>query len=172
MVVGRDGRDISLRGPDVKPGPLWSAVVVGCCGVFCLVGGVLCGSGSSSDDEVEDESEEESDESSGVDLSGGRSPSGSSRARVLESVLWRPEEVPDCRGVLSDTSIGGGSSTCICVAVLSSAAVGMAPRSTYLDPDKSLWLRRFASCRMSYVRVSNEVAMRRCSGAALIKVPA
>ena len=84
---GRDGRDSSLRGPDVKPGPLWLAVVVGCgdvvdgcgcvvCGVFCLVGGVLCGSGSSSDDEVVEESEEESDESSGVGLSGGRSPSG------------------------------------------------------------------------------------------------
>ena len=149
MVVGRDGRDISLRGPDVKPGPLWSAVVVGCCcggvgcgcggcGVFCLVGGVLCGSGSSSDDEVEDESEEESDESSEFDLSGGRSPSGSSRARVLGSGLWGPEEVPGCRGVLPDTSIGGGSSTCICVAVLSSAAVGMSPKSTYLDPDKLL----------------------------------
>ena len=148
------------------------AVVVVVVACVCLVGGVLCGSGSSSDDEVEDESEEESDESSGVDLSGGRSPSGSSRARVLGSGLWGPEEVPGCRGVLSDTSIGGGSSTCICVAVLSSAAVGMAPRSTYLDPDKLLWLRRLASCRMSYVRVSNEVAIRRCSGAALIRVPA
>ena len=137
MVLGRDGRDISLWGPDVKPGPLWSAVVVGCCGVFCLVGGVLCGSGSSSDDEVEDESEEESDESSGVNLSGGRSPSGSSRARVLGSGLWEPEDVPGCSGELSDTSICGGSSTCMRVAVLSSAAVGMAPRSTYLDPVRS-----------------------------------
>ena len=109
----------------------------GGCGVFCLVGGVLCGSGSSSDDEVEEESEEESDESSGVDLSGGRSPSGSSRARVLGSGLWEPEEVPGCCGELSDTSIGGNSSTCICVAVLSSAAVGMAPKSTYLDPVRS-----------------------------------
>ena len=91
VVLGRDGRDISLWGPDVKPGPLWSIVGVGCCGVFCLVGGVCCGSGSSPDDEVEDESEEELDESSGVDLSGGCSPSGSSRARVLKSVLWGPE---------------------------------------------------------------------------------
>ena len=138
MVVGRDGRDIFLRGPDVKPGPLWSTVVVGGCGVFCLVGGVCCGSGSSSDEEVEDESEEESDESSGVDLSGGCSPSGSSRARVLESILRGPEEVPGCRSVLSDTSMGGGSSTCICVPVLSSAAVGMSPKSTYLDPGR-LW---------------------------------
>ena len=105
--------------------------------MFCLVGGVLCGSGSSSDDEVDDESEEESDESSGVDLSGGRSPSGSSRARVLVSGPRAPEDVPGCCGGLSDTSIGGGSSTCICVAVLSSAAVGTAPRSTYLDPVKS-----------------------------------
>ena len=147
-VEGRDGRDGSLRGPDVKPGPLWLAVVVGCggvangcgcviCGVFCLVGGVLCGSGSSSDDEVDEESEEESDESSGVDLSGGRSPSGSSRTRVLVSGLWALEDVPGCWVELSDTSIGGGSSTCICVAVLSSAAVGAAPRSTYLDPVKS-----------------------------------
>ena len=87
--------------------------------MLCLVAGVLCGSGSSSDDEVEDESEEESDESSGVDLSGGRSPSGSSRAQVLGSVLWVAEVVPGCRGVLPGTSIGGGSSTCICVAVLS-----------------------------------------------------
>ena len=149
VVVGRDGRDSSLRGPDDKPDPLWSAVVVGCCnvvggcgwvvcGAFCLVSGVLCGSGSSSDDEVEEESEEESDESSGVDLSGGRSPSGSSRTRVLVSGLWALSEVPGCRDVeLSDTSIGGGSSTCMCVAVLSSAAVGTAPRSTYLDPVKS-----------------------------------
>ena len=149
VVVGRDGRDSSLRGPDDKPDPLWSAVVVGCCnvvggcgwvvcGVFCLVSGVLCGSGSSSDDEVEEESEEESDESSGVDLSGGRSPSGSSRTRVLVSGLWALEDVPGCWVELSDTSIGGGSSTCICVAVLSSAAVGMSPKSTYLDPDKLL----------------------------------
>ena len=109
-VEGRDGRDISLRGPDIKPGPLWSVVVVGCCdvdggggcvvcGVFCLVGGVLCGSGSSSDDEVVEESEEESDESSGVDLFGGRSPSGSSRTRVLVSGLWALGEVPGCRDV-------------------------------------------------------------------------
>ena len=76
--------------------PIWSTVVVGGCGVFCLVGGVCCGSGSSSDDEVEDESEEESDESSGVDLSGGRSPSGSSRTRVLVSGLWALEDVPGC----------------------------------------------------------------------------
>ena len=102
--------------------------------MFCLVGGVLCGSGSSPDDEVEEESEEESQESSGVDLSGGRSPSGSSRARVLGSGLWEPEDAPGCCGELSDTSIGGGSSICMCVAVLSSAAVGMAPKSTYLDP--------------------------------------
>ena len=137
------------EGPISNQAPIWSVVVVGCCdvdggggcvvcGVFCLVGGVLCGSGSSSDDEVEEECEEESDESSGVDLSGGRSPSGSSRTRVLVSGLWAPEDVPGCRDVeLSDTSIGGGSSTCICVAVLSSAAVGTAPRSTYLDPVKS-----------------------------------
>ena len=85
-----------------------------------------------------EESEEESDESSGVDLFGGRSPSGSSRTRVLISGLWALGKVPGCRDVeLSDTSIGGGSSTCMCVAVLSSAAVGTAPRSTYLDPVKS-----------------------------------
>ena len=134
VVLGRDGRDISLWGPDVKPGPLWSTAVVGGCGVFCLVGGVCCGSGSSSDDEVEDESEEESDESSGVDLSGGCSPSGSSRARVLGSVLWMAGVLPCCRDAPSGTSIGGGSSTCIWVAVLSSTTVGMAPKSTYLDP--------------------------------------
>ena len=149
MVLDRDGCDISLWGPDVKPGPLWSTAVVGGCGVFCLVGGVCCGSGSSPDDEVEDESDEESDESSGDDLSGGCSPSGSSRARVLGSILWGLEEVPGCRGILSDTSMGGGSSTCICVAVLSSAAVGMSPKSTYLDPGRLLWLRRLASCSMS-----------------------
>ena len=116
-------------------------VTFGCgcggCGVFCLTGGVLGGSGSSSDDEDEEESEEESDDSSGVDLFGGCSPSGSSRARVLGSGLWEPEEVPGCCGELPDTPIGGGSSTCICAAVLSSAAVGMAPRSTYLDPVRS-----------------------------------
>ena len=105
--------------------------------MFCLTGGVLCGSGSSSDDEDEEESEEESDDSSGVDLFGGCSPSGSSRARVLGSGLWEPEAVAGCCGEFSETSIGGGSSTCMCVAVLSSAAVGTAPRSTYLDPVKS-----------------------------------
>ena len=136
------------EGPISNQAPIWSVVVVGCCdvgggggcvvcGVFCLVGGILCGSGSSSDDEVVEESEEESDESSGVDLSGGRSPSGSSRTRVLVSGLWALEDVPGCWVELSDTSIGGGSSTCMCVAVLSSAAVGTAPRSTYLDPVKS-----------------------------------
>ena len=112
------------------------------CGVFCLVGGVLWGSGSSSDDEVDEESEEESDESSGVDLSGGRSPSGSSRTRVPVFGLWALRKVPGCRDVeLSDTSIGGGSSTCMRVAVLSSAAVGTAPRSTYLDLVKSFLVK-------------------------------
>ena len=137
------------EGPISNQAPIWSVVVVGCCdvnggggcvvcGVFCLVGGILCGSGSSSDDEVVEESEEESDESSGVDLLGGRSPSGSSRTQVLVSGLWALSEVPGCRDVeLSDASIGGGSSTCMCVAVPSSAAVGTAPRSTYLDPVKS-----------------------------------
>ena len=72
----------------------------------------------------------------------------------------------------AEVSIGGGSSTCMWVAVLSSAAVGVAPRSTYLDPTIFLWFKRLASWRISYVRVSNEVAIRRCSGAALIKVPA
>ena len=138
MVVGRDGRDISLWGPDVKPSPLWSTVVVGCCGVFCLVGGVCCGSVSSSDDEVEDDSEEESDESSGVDLSGGRSPSGSSRARVLGSGLWEPEDAPGCCGELSDTSIGGGSSICMCVAVLSSAFRFRMLTSVFLLPSASM----------------------------------
>ena len=86
----------------------------GGCGVFCLVGGVLCGSGSPlDDDEDEDEPEEESDDSSGVDLSGGCSPSDSSRARVLGFGLWEPDEVPGCCGEVPDTSIGGGSSTCM-----------------------------------------------------------
>ena len=34
-----------------------------------------------------------------------------------------------------------------------------------------LWFKRLASWRIPYARVSREVAIRRCSGAALIKVP-
>ena len=68
--------------------------------------------------------------------------------------------------------MGGGSSTCIWVAVRSSAAVGGAPKSTYLDPAMLFGFSRLASDKISYVRVSRDVAIRRCSGAALIKVPA
>ena len=105
-------------------------------GVCCLCCGVVCGSGSESEDDDEEELEEDEDEvSSGVPRAG-CSPSGSSRARVCGSGLGTLVVAGPLsgRGWSSDSSIGGGSSTCIWVAVLSSAAVGMAPKSTYLDP--------------------------------------
>ena len=61
---------------------------------------------------------------------------------------------------------------CIWEARRSSAGVGMAPRSTYRDPAISFGLSKPASVRTSKVRVSSGVAIRRCSGAALIRVPA
>ena len=102
--------------------------------MVCRWGGVLCGSGSLSDEEEDDELDESEEACSGVPCAG-LSPSGSSRGR-------RGFEGPDTKpGSLSGgglasavVSIGGGSSTCMWVAVLSSAAVGGAPRSTYLDP--------------------------------------
>ena len=104
-------------------------------GVFCPCGGVLCGSGALSDDE-DDESEDDDDEDGAV-LVGGRSPSSSSGVGV--GLVTGGREPDDKPGSLVGrmSSIGGGSSTCICVAVLSSAAVGMAPRSTDLDPARS-----------------------------------
>ena len=107
----------------------------------------MCGSGSLSDDE-EDESEDDDDEDCAVPA-GGLSPSGSSTIGVgLVSGRREPDDKPGSLLGLS-SSIGGGSSTCIWVAVLSSAAVGTAPRSTYRDPIMSLGLRTFASDGMS-----------------------
>ena len=95
----------------------------------------LCGSGSLSDEEEDEESEDEEDDD-GVVLFGGRSPSGSSGARLAVLTGRSREPVARCCGRLLpvSVSIGGGSSTCIWVAVRSSAAVGGAPKSTYLDP--------------------------------------
>ena len=102
--------------PDAKPGPRDG----GC-------EGVLCGSGSLSDEEDEELDEDEAE--LGVVRLGGRSPSGSSRARTVcpRSQTW------PWAGCLSGVS-GGGPSTCMWVAVRSSVAVGMAPRSTYREP--------------------------------------
>ena len=102
-------------------------------GVFCRCCGVVCGSGSESDDDDEEELDEEEEEEYCGDPRTGCSPSGSSRTRVCGSGLIVAGPL-SCRGRSSDSSIGGGSSTCIWVAVLSSAAVGMGPKSTYLDP--------------------------------------
>ena len=106
---------------DAKPG----SSVGGC-------EGVICGSGSLYEEDGED-LDDDDDELEVVRL-GGRSPSGSSRARtvgrsgVKPGCLWG--DCDDWPGV----SAGGGSSTRMCVAVRSSAAVGMAPRSTYREP--------------------------------------
>ena len=104
--------------PDTKPGP--SAGREGGCD------GVRCGSGSLSDD-VGEELEEDDDELEGA-LLGVRSLSGSSRMRLAGRAILgtcRSGGREGCPG-----SFGGGSSTCMWVAVLSSAGVGMAPRST------------------------------------------
>ena len=106
--------------PDAKPG----SSVGGC-------EGVLCGSGSLSDEE--DEELDEDEDEFGVVWLVGRSPSGSSRIRVgVRAVVggWLSVGCEDCPGV----SAGGGSPTCMRVAVRSSVAVGMAPRSTYREP--------------------------------------
>ena len=90
----------------------------------------LCGSGSLSDEEEDEESEDEEDDD-GVVLFGGCPPSSSSGARLAVLAGGR------CGGrrrVPASVSMGGGSSTCIWVAVLSSTAVGIAPKSTYRDP--------------------------------------
>ena len=146
--------------PGTKPGP--SAGREGGCD------GVRCGSGSLSD-EVDEELEEDEDDELGGALLGVRSLSGSSRIRLTGRAILgigRLED-EDCPG-----SLGGGSSTCMCVAVLSSAGVGIAPRSTYRDPAIFCDDSRPESDSISYVRVSSEVAIRRCSGAARMRVPA
>ena len=102
------------------------AVCCGGMGVFCSGGGVLCGSGSLTDDE--DEESEDDDDEDGAVLVGGRSPSSSSGVGVGRVTGGRkPDDKP---GSLlgRSSSVGGGSSTCIWVADLSSAAVGTAPR--------------------------------------------
>ena len=96
----------------------------------------MCGSGSLSDDE-DVESEDDDDEDCSV-LAGGISPSGSSAMGVgLVTGRREPDDNPGSLLGLS-SSIGGGSSTCMWVAVLSSATVGRAPRSTYREPIMSL----------------------------------
>ena len=74
----------------------------------------LCGSGSLSDEEEDEESEDEEDDDCVV-LSGGRSPSGSSGARLAVLTGRSREPVARCCGRLLpvSVSIGGGSSTCI-----------------------------------------------------------
>ena len=107
----------------------------------------MCGSGSLSDDE-DVESEDDDDEDCPV-LAGGISPSGSSAMGVgLDTGRREPDDNPGSLLGLS-SSIGGGSSTCIWVSVLSSATVGVAPRSTYREPVRSLWFRTLASDKMS-----------------------
>ena len=149
--------------PDVKPGPT-TGVLGGC-------DGVLCGSGSLSEEVSDGESEEEEDDEN-VCLVGGRSPSSSSRGPINHCDGGPDDKPGPLLGRLTSSSIGGGSSICIWVAVRYPAAVGGAPKSTYRDPDRSRWLSRLDSDRMSYVRVSGDVAIRKCSGAALIRVPA
>ena len=129
--------------PDGKPGSRKGAGVFSgtdgsggrcTCGVPVAVGSVsvggLCGSGSLSDEEEDEESDDEEDEES-IARRGVCSPSGSSGARLAVLAGGR------CGGrrrVPASVSMGGGSSTCIWVAVLSSTAVGIAPKSTYRDP--------------------------------------
>ena len=87
-------------------------------------------SGSLSDEE--DQELDEDDDELGVVRLGGRSPSGSSRVRVTGRAMVGGRlsvDCEDCPGVS-----GGGSSTCMWVAVRSSVAVGMAPRLTYREP--------------------------------------
>ena len=92
--------------------------------------GVLCGSCSPSDD-VDEELEEDDDELGGT-LLGVRSLSGSSRMRSAGRASLGKDRSGGREGCPG--SLGGGSSTCMWVAVLSSAGVGMAPKSTYRDP--------------------------------------
>ena len=147
--------------PGTKPGP--SAGREGGCD------GVRCGSGSLSD-EVDEELEEDEDDELGGALLGVRSLSGSSRIRLAGRAILGPGRSDDCEDCPG--SLGGGSSTCMWVAVLSSAGVGIAPRSTYRDPAIFCDDSSPESDSISYVRVSNEVAIRRCSGAARMRVPA
>ena len=80
-----------MRGPDCKPGPPCVDA-----GVVCRCGGVLCGSGSLSDEEEDDELDESDEVFSGVPRAG-LSPSGSSRGRC---VFWEPDAKPGSIGVV------------------------------------------------------------------------
>ena len=120
--------------PDAKPGPRdggWE--------------GVLCGSGSLSD--KEDEELDEDDDELGVVRLGGRSPSGSSLVWLAGRAIVGGRGSVDCEDC--PDMFGGGSSTCMWVAVRSSVAVGMAPRPTYREPAMLCGDNRPASDSMS-----------------------
>ena len=135
--------------------------------------GCVAGSGSSVlDDELLDSVDE--DDEAELDLrvpAGVFSASGSSRdaGRGLTGACGGGgfDEDDDPDGIPGPKC---GSSICIHCALLSSAAVGVSPKSIYRCPGMSA-VTFPMSARMSIDLVSKGVAIRKCSGAALIRVP-
>ena len=162
--VAAVGKVAALEADDIPRSRMGGGV--GACGVGAC-GGVCagaCGSGSSSDDEDDDEEDDEDDDPSspcGMCL-----PYGSSPVACL-GLCGRC-----CWGLAGrGSSSGGGPSVCMNLAVRCSAAVGVAPKSTYREPVVSLWLIAPESTKMSYVLVSSGVAILKCSGAVRMRVP-
>ena len=135
--------------------------------------GCLAGAGSS---ELDDELLDSEDEDDDVDLdlrvpAGEFSASSSSRdaGRGLTGAC-RGGGLDDADGPDDIPGPNGGSSICIHCALLSSAAVGVSPKSMYRCPGMSA-VTFPMSARMSIDLVSKRVAILKCSGAALIRVP-
>ena len=138
--------------------------------MVCRCDGVLCGSGSLSDEEDDGELDESEEACSGVPCAG-LSPSGSSLG------LWGFEGPDTKPGSLAG---GGLASAVVSIGVVHQLHVGSSSFFSsrgwcseihIFGSGHVLWFNRLASWRISYVRVSNEVAIRRCSGAALMRVP-
>lgn len=138
-------------------GPAW--ILRGCAAGWALEdgaalggpGAVVTGSSVSEDDDEDEDDELEDCGLLAVPVgTGASSASGSSRLAVVGVVLIAGRAAAGAEGIRTAIGMsGGGSSICMCCAPLSSAAVGMAPRSMYREPVRLLWLKSPASFTMS-----------------------
>ena len=127
---------------------------------------------------LDEDEDEEVDDPGLARVSGEFSASGSSRGGrcCVQRGSWCVHPGGGCveddgPDDILGPSGGGGSSVCMWEAFLCSDAVGAAPRSIYRDPAISAVMFPMSD-KMSKVRVSRGVAILRCSGAALMRVPA
>ena len=91
------------------------------------------------EDELEEELEEEEVERRLAAAGGERSASGSAPVDRVPGMVLRAAGGANGRAPLGRSS-GGGSSTCMCWALLCSTGVGAAPKSTYREPGILFWI--------------------------------